>query len=240
MNSGTIDEISTVGELSELVSRLVDAQVDLGVERRVAPNETTLGDSKVRSVFYTLLPTFVQRLVFLRVAGKPRAWPRLRGIFGAPPYAFLFADDAVNLRAAGIARGRVNIASDQQNVCNYTQFGAGQLIDEQGREYRSDSRNFTHDSPLPWRLDEFTSREILLQVRVKKRDRATKFSMSRNEVLKKCLTFPIRGELVLLRETKGIPRFFGRPARHYGGQDGPKAAQDGAKTVQDSAKMPSR
>ena len=39
-------------------------------------------------------------------------------------------------------------------------------------------------------------------------------------------------------EKQRISKFDGRPARAYGGQDGPKTLQDGAQTGQDSARTP--
>lgn len=198
--------IATIAEAVEHVSNVIDAQVELGAERKAAANVTIAGDNAARNTFYTLLPDRQQREVFLRVAGSSRAWPRLRGIFGAPPYSFLKPEDAQMLRAAGIAHGRSNMAHDDvHSAAGYTQFGAGQLVDDSGREYRVMPPDaVAEDEPLPWRIAESGRRELVLQVRIKKRDRKVKAEMFKDTALRGSLTFPRPGERISLRETASI------------------------------------
>jgi len=129
--------IRTIGEAMEHVRELMEAQVTRAVNERVDRNAACGGDAGARNTFYTLLPDPQQRVVFLGVIRQARAWPRIRTLFGAPPYGFLRPEDAGMLRAAGIAHGRTNMTHDvTQSAASYSQFGAGQLADDLGREYR--------------------------------------------------------------------------------------------------------
>jgi len=134
------------------------------------------------------------------------AWPRLRALFGAPPYSFLRSEDGGMLRAAGIAAGRSKMAHDEgQAAASYTQFGTGQLVDEFERQYRvTPSVEQRGTDPLPWRFDEVSLRELVLQVRVKKRSRVHKAELFKDLESRKSLTFPRPGDRIRLQETNGL------------------------------------
>jgi hypothetical protein len=184
----------------------MERQVNAALERGAAPNTATAGDAAARTTFYTLLPDAQQRDVFVRIVRQMRAWPRLRPLFGAPPYGFLRAEDAGLLRAAGIAPGRVNMAHDTiQAAASYSQFGAGQLKDELAREYRVIRRqNVDEADPLPCNFTVHDQPELLLQVRVKRRSNETKRELVRDVLRRNELTFPRVGERIVLKETRRI------------------------------------
>lgn len=196
----------TMGDAVNHVVRAVEHQIEMGVASRVGPNEPIFGDAAARTTFYTLLPDAQQREVFLHFASQMRVWPRLRALFGAPPYNFLNPEDGGMLRAAGIAAGRTHMAhQDGQSAASYAQFGTGQLVDELEREYRVTPPIVQRNTdPLPWRFDEAPSRDLVLQVRVKKRTRAHKAELFKDTEGRKTLTFPRPGDQIRLRETNGL------------------------------------
>ena len=198
--------IRTLGEATEHLHELMDAQVTKALDQGAQPNVACPGDAAARNTFYTLLPDVQQRLVFARLAGQMRAWPRLRPLFGAPPYGFLRTEDAGLLRAAGIAPGRANMTHDVvQAAASYTQFGAGQLIDELAREYRVIRRQNVHEAdPLPCDFSVRDKPDLLLQVRLRRRNRGTKMEMMRDASKRQQLMFPRVGERITVKETKRI------------------------------------
>jgi len=198
--------IRTIGEAVEHLHELMDAQVTKALDLGAPANAACPGDAAARNTFYTLLPDVQQRLVFVRLAGQMRAWPRLRPLFGAPPYGFLRPEDAGLLRAAGIAQGRANMTHDAvQAAASYTQFGAGQLIDELAREYRVIRRQNVHEAdPLPCDFSVRDKPDVLLQVRIRRRNRAVKMELMRDATQREQLLFPQPGQRIMLKETKRI------------------------------------
>lgn len=198
--------IRTIGEAMTHINSLMDQQITLAVERGAKPNESISGDAPARNTFYTLLPDPQQRTVFLRLAGQMRAWPRLRPLFGAPPYGFLRPEDGGVMRAAGIAAHRQNMTHEEfQSAASYSQFGAGQLLDELAREYRVIRRqNVYDDDPLPCNFEVRDKPDMLLQVRIRRRSRAKRMEMMQDATLRQTLAFPRAGERIILKETKRI------------------------------------
>ena len=198
--------ILTLGDAVDHVTGVMERQIERGDTEGFKPNTPITGDGAARTTFYTLLPDSQQREVFIKIAGQMRNWPRLRALFGAPPYNFLKSEDSNMLRAAGIASGRSSMSyEDSQSAANYTQFGAGQLMDLEEREYRVVPSEFIRPTdPAPWLLDVAPGREILLQVRVKKRDRKRKIELLRDSDARKTLTFPRAGDKIALSLTTSM------------------------------------
>lgn len=196
--------VNTIGEAKTHVSNMLQKQLDLATDNGAAPNIAISGDAAVRSAFYTLLPDDFQRRVFLTFASSSRAWPRLKSLFGAPPYAFLAPQDAGMLRAAGISAARQKMTYDQNEIVNYSQFGAGQLIDEAEREYRVVDPTAGEDDALPCNLEGGTTEYIHLIVRVHKRSKAERLRRLRDTRLKRTIMFPVAGEKLNLTETKRL------------------------------------
>jgi hypothetical protein len=201
-------QIETMADAVEHVTLAMQRQIEKGRSDGFKPNEILSGDAAARTTFYTLLSDRQQRNVFLKVSGDMRNWPRLRGLFGAPPYNFLRSEDGQMLRAAGIAAGRSSMSyDDAQAAANYAQFGTGQLVDTLEREYRvipPDAAQST--DPVPWLFDTATlGVDIVMQVRVKKRDKKRKLAMLRESVdARKTLTFPAPNDRILLTQTTAL------------------------------------
>lgn len=196
--------VNTIGEALSTVTDLYEKQITQAIEQGIPNNEPSPGDAVARGIFYTLLPEYYQRRVFLATASNPRAWPRLRPLFGAPPYAFLGPQDAQLIRAAGIAQKRANMAYDGNVIANYSQFGAGQLVDESEREYRVIDPTATEQDPLPCNLEGGHSEFVQLIVRVHKRSREERVRRLKDTRLKKTIMFPVPGEKLSLTETKRL------------------------------------
>jgi len=193
----------TVADAVESIRALMLRQIQSAGDQGTEPNQVAKGDPALRVVFYTVLPYAQQRSLFLEIAQNPRAWPRLRGLFGAPPYQFLGAEDAWALRAAGIAHGRTHMGYQEKQVAsNYSQFGSGHYADIYEREYRVLPRvNADVSDPLPWMLQDLGTNELQLEVRVKKRDRKRKLELLKDKEGRVMLTFPRPGDHIQLTET---------------------------------------
>jgi len=201
--------VNTIGEALGHVTDIFDKQIATAIELGAQNNEAIPGDAAARGVFYTLLPESYQRRIFLATASNSRAWPRLRPLFGAPPYAFLGPQDAGMLRATGIAVTRQNMAYDGNMIANYSQFGAGQLIDDSEREYRVVDTTAGEQDPLPCNL-EGRAEFVQLIVRVHKRSREEKVRRLKDVRLRKTITFPMPGEKLYLTETKRLQAIQGK------------------------------
>lgn len=198
--------IKTIGEAVLHTEDLMEIQVQRADDEGARANEPVGGDAAARITFYTLLPYDRQRAVFRRMASDMRVWPRLRSLFGAPPYGFLRSEDAGMLRAAGIASGRANMAHDTaQAAASYTQFGAGHLIDQLGREYRVVRVGAADDNdPLPCDFSVRDAPDVFLNVRLKRRKRSQRMEMMRDTTQREALAFPRVGQRITLKETRRI------------------------------------
>lgn len=203
--------IRTVGEAVQHVRDLLEAQLARATDLGTTANAAAPGDGAVRNAFYTLLAEPQQREVFMGFCRQMTAWPRLRSLFGAPPYGFLRAEDAGMLRAAGIASNRTNMAHETaQAAASYSQFGAAQLTDGLERDYRVVRRqNVNEADPLPFTFEVRDAPDVLLHVRVKRRSREAKLEMLRDQTQREKLVFPRAGERLALQETKRMLRLTG-------------------------------
>ena len=198
-------QLNTVEEAKELCRELVEKQVARAREDGAPPNESIHGDAAVRAAMQLLLADAEQREVFLQMASDPRAWGRLRPIFGTPPYSFLRPGDAGAMRAAGFAIGRQNMTYDEARVANVNQFGPGHLVDEDARVYRVTPQGKQEQLPGSDYLR--GASEVLLQVRLLKRSPEAKRALFRTN--RKQLYFPRPGDRLALRESSQLMRVLG-------------------------------
>ena len=213
--------LKTMGEIMELVKNLVEHQIDRAYEMRseAIPNEPITGDSMARTAFQTLLVNEQQRRLFLDVSKNSVSWPRLKPIFGAPPYHFLIAEDSGMLRATGISMGRVNMVYGNENpytnVTNITQFGEGQLRDQHMRFYRVVHHPGTKqndEDDLSFRLSSAVDpTNVVMHVKVPKRSKEEKLRLLSNPDTKKRCFFPQVGEKLTMNETGRVLALIGQP-----------------------------
>ena len=211
----TRKSISTVGEAVAMIYEQMQTQIQHARENSTAFNISINGDNQVRNAFYTLLPQTHQRNLFLRIASSQTAWPRLRSLFGAPPYAFLLPRDAYILNATGIARSRSNMAHEDYKIQNYTQFGTGQLVDDYEREYRVLDATISENDLLPSSQESLNSAErVHLVVRVQRRSKQERIRRLKDNSLRKTMMFPSRGETIHLKQTKRMLRLQGKNSEY--------------------------
>ena len=197
--------LRTVGDAYQLCEELVHKQLLLAKERNPNANVSLPGDAASRAAFLLLLPDQLQRELFSKTARDPTSWPRIRTLFGAPPFHFLMPEDAGMLRAAGFARNRTNMTYETAGrAASSAQFGAGQLVDGALREYRVAAQGSAQkDDPLPSKelfLKAGTG-AVTLQVKVPKRSLKDKRELM-HSIDKHRLFFPQVGETIELQETK--------------------------------------
>ena len=207
----TSTSMNTIGDAMQLLSKRFESQVEKAASASAPPNVPVRGDFEARKSFLTLLPSDFQRVFFLRFASQQRNWPRLRPLFGAPPYSFLKAQDASILNSTGIARTRTNMAYDDSKIVNYSQFGLSQWVDEYEREYRVVSMALREHDELPSNLSQsLSSNKLYFVCRVLKRSKQEKIKRLKETSLRKTVLFPVSGERVNLRESKPMMRIHGK------------------------------
>lgn len=212
-NGGATERaVTTIGDAMSMLTDRFESQIEKAVENLTPFNTPIRGDGEARIAFYTLLPVPHQRRFFLKIASAQRSWPRLRSLFGAPPYGFLHAQDSAMLNATGIARTRAHMAYEEERITNYSQFGAGQLTDEYSREYRVVDTAATESDILPSSLSLTSSSNNRVQfiVRVKKRSKQERIRRMKDQFMRKTILFPVTGDVIVLRETKRLLKLQGR------------------------------
>lgn len=186
----------------EFCTSLFQGQIELAEVEHAPPNTSVKGDASARAAFLMLLSDSQQRELFIKIGSQPSAWPRLKGLVGAPPYHFLKPGDAGMLNAAGFAHRRIHMTYEElQPIANQSQFGPGQFEDEHSREYRV-AETANADGPIP--VGDFFKlgcKDILLHVRVKKTGVQKKRELFHSDQRKRLL-FPQPGEIVTLQETR--------------------------------------
>lgn len=202
--------LRTVGQAADYVRERLQDRVDAARLSKPPPNKPLLGDAAVRVAFYTLLPPAQQRAIFLEFASRVEAWPRVRSLFGAPPFDFLLPGDASHLNASGFAAGRANMAHDATTLAaGYSHFGSGQLVDRALREYNIVAHGRgapKDDSPLLCDTEQTPLGDIVLQVRVKRVARHDRARLIKDKERRVQLAFPMPGDTLMLRQTDKIRR----------------------------------
>ena len=195
-------DLKTIGEAKEYCQALIAKQIERAEQSRPPINEGIYGDSIARRAVTTLLPDTVIRDVFLETTRTMSSWPRLRCLFGAPPFNFLRPEDAGVVRASGIASGRKNMTYEEANqTAAYSQFGSAHFTDEYAREYRVLPSTLTPSmsDPLPYDINRVGDRaNLFMNIRVPKRSRDEKMMLFKDQEKKRAVVFPFAGEVLKL------------------------------------------
>ena len=192
----------SIGSVRARVTALFKDQIRLARHNGVEANVTALGDGIAKQIFYTLLPGFAQRRVFIDVLSDATAYPRVRTLFGAPPYSFLKDEDAQMLCAAGFAHSRQNMSygSMGRNAAPpYSQFGIPHLRDQYDREYTICSHRAFDSMTLGAACLLGEGGPVPLFIRIKRADAQTRIKMEKSVESRQELIFPTNGENLLLR-----------------------------------------
>lgn len=199
--------VRSIPEAVDALRELYARQLEKANERQTPPNASVDGDGAARTSFLTLLPPEEQRAFFLQTVQNRAFWPRVRTLFGAPPYSFLRPEDAGVLRAAGIATGRLHMAHEETTATNYSEFGEGHFTDRAGRLYRVIAKQRAHSrSELPWQGLRASGR-VVMDVRIQKMSHAKKTKVIRGEegpLAQMSIVFPRVGDTIRLRTVSAL------------------------------------
>tara|TARA_Y100000389_G_C17444404_1_gene510669 strand:- start:68 stop:1150 length:1083 start_codon:yes stop_codon:yes gene_type:complete len=198
--------MQTIDQAKEHCEALLNRQLERAEQQLPPMNTPIYGDAQTRRAMLMLLPDAALRDLFLQASRSRKAWPRLRSLFGAPPYVFLRPEDAGLVRASGIATGRTSMTYDSAaSTANYSQFGTGHLIDDFLREYKILPRQAPDGrDPLPFDMSNTTESVLFMNVRVPKRRRADKIALLKDQSKRAAVLFPLVGEVIRTRYSPGL------------------------------------
>ena len=197
--------VETLRDAYEFVRKLIDAQLERARDERATPNVPIQNDGVARGALLLLLPEPLIRRLFLELIAKPATWPRIRPLFGSPPYHFLHPNDAAALNASGFAHGRQRMTYEEGGrIANVAQFAA-QFEDTFARQYRLVLRQPQDDDPIPSvrHIAALRTPTVELHVKIRKRSRAKKRSWRARQA---DAAVSKARERLLLRETRALTR----------------------------------
>lgn len=135
-------------ELFELLFESCLLQISQARQQSLNPSQSLRSDNVIRNNIYTYLTVQDQRSLFIKIASAGHG-DRIRSLFGAPPYSFLFPGEADMLDASAIAPTRVRFSYETANrVPTSSQFGIAICYDSFGREYRIHDNNHYESTKL--------------------------------------------------------------------------------------------
>ena len=193
-----LSELQTRADAVQYLKRVFADQLSASIESKAAPNTEISGDRHARQAFRLALYPSEQRAFFQGVVRDVRYWPRIKSLFGNPPYTFLLPQDEGLLRAGGICRNRANLAAIDSSVSKAADFGLGHFHDNFERVYRVIATPNTK-AELPWKAL-VTHTKLVMDVRLKNFTHQSKQEILRGPVAtdKAALMFPRPGEEVRL------------------------------------------
>jgi hypothetical protein len=210
-------KLDTVADAMDYCRELIDVQLKRAKDQQAKMNESIYGDAHARKAITTLLPDQYIRHLFLSTTRSRDAWPRIRPLFGTPPYNFLRPEDAGTIRASGIAAGRTNMTYDRANeTAAYAQFGAGHLVDDFLREYRVVTIQEPRDTDtLPCDIQRIgPQRPIYMNVRVPKRSKEERLELLKDISKRRAVLFPAVGEVLNVKYSSGLQQVWGSKANN--------------------------
>ena len=213
-NEGSLTAINleNTSDAFQYCEQLVEKQIERSQHSNANINEATYGDLDARRAIKTLLSDSFIRELFLKTTRNRSSWPRLRPLFGTPPYNFLRPEDAGLVRAAGMSRGRVNMAYDKAGkTATYSQFGVGHLVDAYSREYRVLAQSDAiSNTALPFDFRNIQPQSLIrVNVRVPKRAKKEKLEIMKDAARRRSLVFPTVGEQLRLNYSPALKKVWG-------------------------------
>lgn len=207
--------LDTISDAIEYCHQLIGVQLERAKEQRAPMNEAIYGDAHARKAVTTLLPEHFIRELFLETTRSIDNLPRIRSLFGAPPYNFLKPEDAGLIRAGGIASKRTNMTYERvKQTASYSQFGSGHLVDNFFREYRIVSiREPQETDELPCDIEKVApQKSVFMNVRVPKRSNAEKMALLKDVSKRRAVLFPMVGEVITVNYSAGLQAVWGTKA----------------------------
>ncbi len=193
-----LSDLHTRTEAVQFLKQACLDQLQESIAQKAPPNEEITGDLRVRQAFRLVLSPSEQRAFFHAIVRDQRYWPRIKSLFGNPPFSFLLPEDEGLLRAGGICRNRAHLAASDSSVSKVADFGVGHFHDHFERLYRVVA-NPSSKTAVPWRgITEQT--KIIMDVRLKTYTHKAKLDILRGEArtAQVALMFPRPGEKIRL------------------------------------------
>ena len=190
----------TVAEAMVQMQQAIRTQIERAKMASAPAQEPVDGDNATRIAFLTLFHVTMQRRIFMQTYTRDLL-PRMRCLFGSPPYGFLRRNDLDALQAKAISSGRANIgvfAEQGHAVVGWGQFGYPHLVDQHGRLYRLDQAAVDAEvTPVALYAVRAISQggaTMKLIVRIGRRTRQARQKLQRREEEAQQIVFPTPGE----------------------------------------------
>ena len=215
-NSRTRVEIENVSDAMKHCIERIQSQLQRAEDEHSDMNVPIGGDAHARKMILGLLPDKLIRELFLETIMQRKAWPRIRCLFGSPPYAFLLPEDANLLHAGGFSSGRALMAySNPERGASYNQFGFAHFTDQHLREYRiMDSVESKLYRRLPYDISIYRSQtSIHLNVRIRKLSTKTRISFLKDSNKRQTVLMPQVGETLEVKYASGMQKVWHQAER---------------------------
>lgn len=203
----------TVGEAMMQMQQAIKTQVERAKMASAPAQEAIDGDNATRIAFLTLFHVTMQRRIFMQTYTRDLL-PRMRCLFGSPPYGFLRRNDLDALQAKAISSGRANIgvfAEQGHAVVGWGQFGYSHLVDQHGRSYRLDQAAVDPDvTPIALYAVRAISQggaTMKLIVRIGRRTRQARQKLQAREDKAQQIVFPTPGERLEMEEDERLCQY---------------------------------
>ena len=135
MSAAELKDVMNVKDAKTFLKERFRRQLELSDQLKIAPNQSIEGDAAARKLFWLLLAPPEQREFFISFIKTPRNLPRIRPLFGSPPYSFLEAYDAYILHAPAINKTRSRMAY-KNAACTESMLFQAHYIDQKHRKIR--------------------------------------------------------------------------------------------------------
>lgn len=193
-----LSDLQTQAEALHFLRQACHDQLQESIVQKAPANEEVIGDVRVRQAFRLALRPSEQRAFFHAIVRDQRYWPRVKSLFGNPPFSFLLPEDEWLMRAGGICRNRANLAATDSSVSKAADFGNGHFYDHFERVYRIVS-NPASTTTVPWKGIREQTR-IVVDVRLKSYTQKAKRNILSGETrtAQVALMFPRPGETIRL------------------------------------------
>jgi len=197
--------VTLESEALRLLQGLVERQLCRAGSENAQPNSRIPGDGDVYKAFWLLLTPETQRVFFLTQCRNRHFWPRIRGLVGNPPYAFLRSEDNSAVNPGGIVHGRINLAPVNTCIFNSNQIGQGHFSDRVNRCYRIVADDHKHSREIPT-IRVRMAKRVVLDVKLPRMKTVQRASIAKqnNKNLQVVVQFPKVGDVLQLEVNKSL------------------------------------
>lgn len=197
--------VTLESEALRLLQKLVERQLRRADDENAQPNSRIAGDADFYKAFWLLLSPETQRRFFLTQCRNRHFWPRIRGLVGSPPYAFLRLEDNLVLNPGGIVQGRTNLAPVDTSIFNANQIGQGHFSDRADRSYKIVTDDHKESREIPT-IRVRQAKRVVLDVKLPRMKTAQRVSIAKqtNKSLHAAIQFPKVGDVLQLETNQSL------------------------------------